>query len=503
MARMEMKEAMTNLKTQWKVLDQLQGRLCSRRIPPSLDFLDSFPLTATEDVAAFLETHRRHILTLSKQLSYDIRKYANVLVSLDRHPLDDPKPTLLVFPNEVLMEIFSHIAKDGNHRLRPLLLVNRRIHLLVTSRPSLWTNFNISVDERFDVEKGLSPSWIKASLKRAKDLLLAVTIDCDALPSAIAYANSLVEEATASIPGINSIPNLDILVIELSDINYKHWDYYAEKLQRITDLIQTIVGQNGALMRRWKSAIIALPEDEQAPVENIIDLLVGGTPYLETIRVNSWDRYIFKNYPLGDNGVFPNLSGVQKLDIDAIFDLREVSINFTKVSSLGICLVDRSRNLDALTSCELLQELTIRCDARDSIGRYNLQFPSLKLLKLIDLVGCLNHVTFSTPASTRMELFYNMDQPLPTAQASTVLWSFLTPIEGDDYDCINASLLWIARKITGVKNLMLSTDYIRPENLVYVCDMLSGCFSQLPNLETTTLAVSDDFVETVYRATGR
>ncbi|KAG8830722.1 hypothetical protein FRC17_004347 [Serendipita sp. 399] len=503
MAFKEIEEAMTKLLTQWKILQQIQ-EICTSQAglaSASSPLTSTTPKATSDNAETLLDGNQQEILTLSDQLHDRIREYTDRMIS--SHP-GAFRRTLSRLPNEVKVEIFAYIAADGNHHLKSLLRVDKHLHHVAVSTPSLWTTFNLSVDSSFNPSGSISASFVAACVERSKDLLLDVTISCDTIPSSREYVWAVQELAEEKVPGMTTFLRAASRALEHVEFDAENWCEYQDQFERFIATIQAITGPEGVHMRRWRSANIHLPNWENygsVSMGVILKLFVGDSPNLKVLRLQPLD--FFDKDPKPVLTGFPNLSSVQNLAIYRVFNLEKVHINFSLVQSLDILLHKGSNNLDSLAKCESLQALVLRCHISSIDGDVELRLPSLKSLKLTSNIGCLKRVTFFVPTLESLELFCQPGNYVPAVEARFVTWRYSSEWEYSSRsenprpDTACAYLSRLVKEIRGMGTLAIR--YVGSYGPEDIDKVIQERLAEQPSLQTVEYWRRTKLVKTHYR----
>ncbi|KAG8830726.1 hypothetical protein FRC17_004351, partial [Serendipita sp. 399] len=344
MSLKDMSEAISRLTTQWEILEQFESLESSW--PPSLSPAPTKTRSVEGDARFSLKSSLQQAFNLADRLSNQLRECIDLLSAGQGRNVS--KRSLCRLPDELIVEVTKYITGDGCHLLRPLLLVNKKLHALVMSTPSLWSTLKITFDP-YSYPFGAShTSFVRACLERAQDCLLHITLEYDTTPTPKDFATSMAAKAIGDCPDYDGTLDMICNAIAESQCRLEAWGAYQRRIQDFFDAVQAVVGPSGSLMARWRSATIHLPRHGWFAINACLKSLIGDTPHLEALWIYTTDE-AEESYPLSLIGIFPKLSSVRTLVMDTICDFKRVSINFASIQHLEILLEQHSRNLEALT----------------------------------------------------------------------------------------------------------------------------------------------------------
>ncbi|KAG8826758.1 hypothetical protein FRC17_008114 [Serendipita sp. 399] len=420
-----MKESLGLLATRLENLDTLgdpkkDTSFASSQSSVTAQFADTIPL---------IEISQQAILDRSQSLCDTIQRYVTLVnPSVSSRNRDR---TVASLPNETMLEIFRFLVVDGSHHLQPLLLVNKRVHALVTSAPSLWCNISIAFDGAFQECNNLSVRYIRSCIKYSGNSFLNISLDLADMADPLHCAASILEIVKEEVPRFNDVIELTISIIRGFD-----WleddAFFTRRWDKVGSLMHAIAGKNGTHTRRWRSFRLSPPEADFHSTRRLLPLLKYRMPNLETFVVHGplFDEFDeFPYYEFVDfNAGFPKLAAVRHLTLNDTSAFQLASFSRHLLITAVVERFSRGSTLNVFSGCEELQELTIANVDEYLFGQWrekspeDVELPSLKKLTLRGRVSALKNVTFRTPRLDILMLFCGCEEDLPNLRARSVVW---------------------------------------------------------------------------------
>ncbi|KAG8815950.1 hypothetical protein FRC17_000527, partial [Serendipita sp. 399] len=325
-----------------------------------------FASGSLEDSLFLMNSFQQTIQDLSRNLGTIIQQYSNLVTSLiQRGESVTKRPTIHWLPNEIMIEIVKFLVEDGSHHLRPLLFVNKRFHLLITSVPSLWCNIEIEINEMLQEVNKLSVNYIQTCMKHSQQSFLDVGLDMARTSNIWGCTLSILSDIQERTPQFRDV--VGVAMDSIREIDWFEDDaFYDRRVDEIQNLVRAIMGPEGAQMRRWKSFKFSPPVDNEGVYagETIWELFKYPTPNLETFILN------------GELWVESSMTVFFQIYLP--FD--------TSLSTIlmYLAVVDHHQyedSLKVLSDCPELQELTITNIKSNSTDQ-DVKLPALKKLTL-------------------------------------------------------------------------------------------------------------------------
>ncbi|KAG8819704.1 hypothetical protein FRC17_010361 [Serendipita sp. 399] len=210
-----------------------------------------------------------------------------------------------------------------------------------------------------------------------------------------------------------------------TDHHYNTDHYYLDLVDTTEVLIQAVVGRGGVYMQRWKSFKFAPSTDslykEAFACKTLWLTFRYPTPNLETFTVS---RPVSLQPLRLFDGCFPDLTAVRHFTLRDTHGFASANLSRHLLTTAVIHRDPSELNLEALSSCLSLQELTIvqLSGLPLSIPR-DIPLPSLKRMTLEGDVSALANVTFQTPSLERLKLECGCVQEMPKVEAHSVVWA--------------------------------------------------------------------------------
>ncbi|KAG8819705.1 hypothetical protein FRC17_010362 [Serendipita sp. 399] len=353
------------------------------------------------DTISLIETFQQSIFDLSRTLNDAIQRYSTLVASL----MLSHKRTISSLPNEMMLEIFQLLVSDGSHRLRPVLLVNKRTHALVTSAPSLWCKISIKFDRALQECNDLSVRYIETCIKNSRKFLLDVDLDMDDIPSPSECTASILAVVKKEVPRFSDVIERAIyLAKEIGDEDHSG-AFFTRRLANFNALRRAIAGKEGVHMRRWRSFKFSSSqylvfEGEFDPGDMIRPFFEYSMPNLEIFAL----KIPFFGNHMDPHATAPDLSSVRHLMLYDEYEFTWASFSRHLLMTAAVYLCDYDPGcLDIFSGCEVLEELTIDCldfSCTEGIPEIpeDVVLPSLRKLTLGGDVDTWKHVTFCTPS---------------------------------------------------------------------------------------------------------
>ncbi|KAG8805105.1 hypothetical protein FRC17_005730 [Serendipita sp. 399] len=384
----------------------------------------------TGDVIALIETFQQSILDLSRSLGDTIRQYSALVTSL----MSSTKRTTPSLPNETMIEIFQHLVADGSHHLKPLLLVNKLFHALVTSAPTLWCNIHLEFDAILQERNNLSVRYVRSCLKHSQTSPLNIDLDFTAVVTdPLLFAVSVLEVVKEKVPQFEDVIELvRDLVGQLDWVDDEA--LFPRRLDKLDVLRRALAGRNGIYVRRWRSCRISSEvdygygfdedEDNDSGVgARLWPLFEYSMPNLDTLVLNH--RVFEKLAILGID--IPDLTAIRHLTLKTTSEFRLAPFSRDLLKTATVGWFQYGDSLEVFSGCRALQQLTISSidgsfspfwDEKPEL----VELPSLRELTLGGGVSTLSCVAFQTPRLASLTLLCNCEERIPKVRAQSVEW---------------------------------------------------------------------------------
>ncbi|KAG8826760.1 hypothetical protein FRC17_008116 [Serendipita sp. 399] len=446
-----MKESLELLTTLLKSLDMLgdpkKDISVSAQSPVTTQFADFIPL---------IESSQQAILDLSKSLCDAIQRYLTVVNS----SISSRRRTVALLPNELMIQIFQVLVVDGSHHLQPLLLVNKRFHVLVTTAPSLWCNINIKFDEALQECNNLSVRYIRSCIKYSGKSFLNIDLDLADISDTSGCAVSILEIVKKEVPRFSDVIGFAIDIAgELDGLDEEA--FFTRRLDKLDSLVKALAGKKGFHARRWRSLKLSTSEPDYHASDKLWPLLKYKMPNLKTFVLRGSLSEEFDDFDTFDDDI-PNLTAVRHLTLSNTSEFRLASFSLHLLTTVVVSCLSHLSGLDIFSSCRALQELTITDveryleDWRSEKSPIDVELPSLKKLALGGSVGALKDVKFRTPCLNNVTLFCGCEEGLPKLRARSMVWA----PDADEVESLELTTAFLKYLIGDVKEM---------EELVFVC----------------------------------
>lgn len=238
---------------------------------------------------------------------------------------------LLVIPEDRSRGPITSAAKSRTN----LLLVCKHFNTILTTTPSLHRLIFLTNPHTGTMSSRMEwlraqKSWLELHLSRAKEVHLDVVIHFWGVLLSVQYATDDIEEL---FPDCSQD---DDMMQWIEDIPWEGFYMNEDYRQLYVDTVQTLIGEDGAYMKRWQSLEISLPADRflaariwrllNHPPPNLTRMLLSG-------RLNS------ESYLPQDQGVLPYLDSLTELQLSYEFRLESIPscphvLKFTAIVNL-------------------------------------------------------------------------------------------------------------------------------------------------------------------------
>ncbi|KAG8804956.1 hypothetical protein FRC17_005808, partial [Serendipita sp. 399] len=315
----------------------------------------------TDDVIALIEDFQQSILDLSRSLADTIRQYSNLVTSGMCSAKQTPS-----LPNETMVEIFQHLVADGSHHLKPLLLVNKWFHALVTSAPNLWCNIHLNFDAILQERNNLSVRYVRSCMKHSQTSPLNIDLDFTAVVTdPLLFAVSVLEVVKKKVPQFEDVIELvRNLVSELDWVDNEV--LFTRRLDKLDVLRRALAGKNGIYVRRWRSCRISSEvdygygfdedEDKGSGVgARLWPLFKYSMPNLDTLVLNH--RAFEKLASLGVD--IPDLTAIRHLTLNMTSEFRLAPFSRDLLMTATVGWFQCGDSLEVFSGCRALRQLTI------------------------------------------------------------------------------------------------------------------------------------------------
>ncbi|KAG8814496.1 hypothetical protein FRC17_001105 [Serendipita sp. 399] len=428
-----------------------------------------------EEDTMSLEAQERRIIDVSRQLTGLIQEYNASVISLARRASASPNyPFGPHIPDEIILHIFSYIVEEGTHRIKPLLLTNRRFYEVAMSSPVLWNKITIVINARLEEVNRLSINYLNTCFKRSQEARLTVILDFSSVPGSYEYLTSFYKEAIRELPYASSVlPEIQDVLGQLDDDAR-----YTARVNELNELIRTLAAQ----ANRWQSAAIFLPATKAGGIIATFWKLFLGSPPSSSSLGGRFMEEIDQYYCL--NG-FPHLANIERCTLWGPRQIGKVAWNFGVLKELFFEASWMDSSLYKLSSCVNLQVLTIHVggpNVNPSRSPLMISLPSLIELNLLGHVNGLLGIEFQAPRLTRLTLqyWYLPRQYLPRVRPRCVTWLVLEPPGTLDLLLAKRGVSRLLNEYTEMEILNID-DFPSIEAAVEtVTEVMQGCNSSAP-----------------------
>ncbi|KAG8797940.1 hypothetical protein FRC17_007602, partial [Serendipita sp. 399] len=383
---------------------------------------------ATTSAASLLRGLERSIINLSQELYTIGRRYSDLVTSLIIQRECVQCTTIAQLPDDMLVEIFKFVVKDGSHHLGPLLFVDKRFHSLIKSTPILWTDICINIGNVLRGSHDISSGYMAACFRNSQAALFSVSIDMLDIPRPAELASFLFDKLRLQINSQDTKGQykltLDAVAFAVTELNWDESDpFYGKALDAVEGIVSLIAGTRGARMRRWKSLRVSLGSWIPADLDNIWTLFCGASPNLK-----DFDFYSVSTRSVPNIGLF-ELSTVRNLTISGAAEPSLTKLRLGLLTALSIEFNSRFDLMDSLPSCIALRELSLSVGYQEGdLYQRDVCLPSLRKLILKGYTEYLKATRLLTPLLDHLALRYIASDSIPKVQARYVEW--------DSYDVV-------------------------------------------------------------------
>ncbi|KAG8844882.1 hypothetical protein FRB91_002244 [Serendipita sp. 411] len=403
-----MKDGLRSLLAQLQTLDSWET--------PSL--MEPFDATLSS-----LSECEGQITDLSRQLSSKIEEYKGLKgTAKGPQTFNLGSPPISRCPDVLLGYIFEYIVEKGSHHISPLLTVDRRFHQLIMSNCFLWRKLFFTFGKDLKEVNCLSTRYVQACLERSRNALLDVVLDySDVLEQFISPGEYISRLIRDSLPG-SDLEGIDRVSVGVGDVA---WDMDFSTLERILQgrfkIIQSLTGPECIHTRRWRSAIISFPANEN-PQPEMLDLFTGEMPNLQILQLDNVTFQLFcKRLP--DSG-WPTVTQF-RFSSDLKLSRAPLNLGLLTVLRFEHCNEENNAdNLATLAQCTSLRELEIECSGSKILDtpQIDIHLPLLTSFTLRRAVSYIDYVHFHLPKLKHLKLACRADQVLPNIDALHVEW---------------------------------------------------------------------------------
>ncbi|KIM20849.1 hypothetical protein M408DRAFT_30048 [Serendipita vermifera MAFF 305830] len=338
-------------------------------------------------------------------------------------------------PQELLLMFFEYYICENPRLIRHLLPVCKQWYELAISSPRLWNDVPIRLETDWDIE-----STCESIQKRLDKCIhfsgtasLELNLDFSGLIPPQGLIASQIREDVSKYTHPDGQDTLNEWISGL-DVDLLNDPEVISACQphHLFELLGNLIGDDGDIMPRWASLCLDLPQDPELAL-GILKLFSHPAPSLTHFQI-SWFEDMHEAFSSLIGTIFPDLPGLEHLEVPSVADLEFFNFNPTLVQSLTF---NRLTSCDPsiFTSFTRLQELVVHSwfthrPEEGALSRGVIQLPELRRLVVRGVVPNFDTFEFRVPLLDELYLSrHYMTDPFtyPKVQASKIVWAIEGP----------------------------------------------------------------------------